>query len=325
MGALRQCAGVAARSDIDCAHHRIPLHTAGTALRLGAWTLIALVSLALTIPIRRFFKVHTRGELFGISILIIGIVLGYASASVSFESGSPSAAVWYKSLNLIDGGHLYRAMPWLDSWIGAGIAPASVYEQFGTLVPDAQYTFGDLHFRGLPGGAWFFAWWGMLSRSLLFAGPLMLMLGTGIILNRLLRHALSESHWAVRLLLALILMAMPVYLYFGRGMYPVLYALPCYGIALLLLLRDEWGCGPYPALLVAALCLPILCGTDFILPFFIAVLLLTWHKPAWGLALGSSGVLTFYGLQAAEPLWFGQVIEMPIWVRAIAYFTLDFI
>ena len=290
----------------------------------GAWALIALVSVSLTIPIRQFFKIHTWGELAGLLILMLGIVLGYGAVPVSFEAGSPAAAVWYKSLNLIDGGHLYRSMPWLSSFIGAGVAPASTYEQFGALVPDAQYTFGDLHFMGLPGGAWFFAWWGMIARSLLFAGPLMLMLGTGTILNRLLRHTLPESHWAARLLLALALMAMPIYLYFGRGMVPALYALPLYGIALLFLMKTEWGCGPYPALLIAALTLPILCGTDFILPFFIAVLLLTWHRPAWGLALGAAGVLVFYGLQAAEPLWFGQVVEMPVWVRGIVYFTLGF-
>ena len=290
----------------------------------GAWALIALASAALTIPLRRFFAIKTWGELAGISILLIGIAAGYASASVSFESGSPATAVWYKSLNLIDGGHLYRAMPWLRSFIGAGVQPAAVYEQYGALVADAQYTFGDLHFMGLPGGAWFFAWWGMIARSLLFIGPLMLMLGTAIILNRLLAQALPASHWATRLLLALALIAMPVYLYFGREMAPVLYALPCYGLALLLLMKAEWGCGPYPAVLIAALSLPILCGTDFILPFFIAVLLLTWHKPAWGLALGTAGVLTFYGLQAAEPLWFGQVVGMPVWVRGFVYFTLAF-
>lgn len=296
----------------------------------GAWALIALVSVSLTIPIRQFFKIHTWGELAGILILLIGIIAGYGSASVSLEPGSPATAVWYKALNLIDGGHLYRSMPWLDSFIGAGVAPASVYEQFGALVPDAQYTFGDLYFMGspahlaLPGGAWFFAWWGMIARPLLFAGPLMLMIGTGIVLNRLLHRTMEQSHWAARLLLALALMAMPVYLYFGREMVPALYALPCYGIALLFLMKTEWGCGPYPALLIAALCLPILCGIDFILPFFIAVLLLAWYKPAWGLALGAAGVLIFYGLQAAEPLWFGQVIGMPIWVRGITYFTLAF-
>ena len=296
----------------------------------GAWALIVLVSVSLTIPIRQYFTIHTRGELIGLVILLGGIVLGYGSAAIAFEPGSPATAVWYKSLNLIDGGHLYRSMPWLDSFIGAGVAPATVYEQFGALVPDAQYTFGDLYFMGspahlaLPGGAWFFAWWGMLSRSLLWIGPLMLMLGSGIILNRLLRHALSDSHWAARLLLALALMAMPVYLYFGRGMVPALYALPCYGIALLFLMKKEWGCGPYPALLIAALTLPILCGIDFILPFFIAVLILTWHRPAWGLALAAAGVLVFYGLQAAEPLWFGQVVGMPVWVRGIVYFTLAF-
>ena len=290
----------------------------------GAWALVALTSLALTIPIRRFFKIHSWGELSGILILMAGIVLGYAAASVSFASGSPGTAVWYKSINLIDGGHLYRAMPWLETWIGAGVAPASVYEQFGTLAPQAQYTFGDLHFMGLPGGAWFFAWWGMIARSLVFIGPLMLMLGTGIILYSLLRHALPHRHWAARLLLALMLAAMPVYLYFGRGMVPALYALPCYGIALLLLLKSEWGCGPYPALLIAAIALPILCGIDFILPFLVAVLLLTWHRPAWGLPLAITGVLVFYGLQAAEPLWFGQVVGMPLWVRGIVYFTLGF-
>lgn len=296
----------------------------------GAWAVIALVSAALTIPIRQFFKIDTWGELIGIVILLAGIIVGYGSASIAFEPGSPATAVWYKSLNLIDGGHLYRSMSWLDSFIGAGVTPASAYEQFGALVPDAQYTFGDLHFMGspahlaLPGGSWFFAWWGMIARSLLFIGPLILMLGTGIILNRLLYRTMEGSHWAVRLLLALALMAMPVYLYFGREMVPALYALPCYGIALLLLMKAEWGCGPYPALLIAALTLPILCGIDFILPFFITVLLLTWHKPAWGLSLGVSGVLAFYGLQAAEPLWFGQVVGMPIWVRGIVYFTLVF-
>jgi|GEM_PF-3687784 len=290
----------------------------------GAWTLIALISIALTLPIRQFFKIHTWGELAGHSLLLIGIIAGYASASVLFEAGSSSAAVWYKSLNLIDGGHLYRSMPWLESFIGAGAAPASLYEQYGALVPDAQYTFGDLHFMGLPGGAWFFAWWGMIARPLLFAGPLMLMIGTGIILNRLLRHTMGESHWAARLLLSLGLIAMPIYLYFGREMMTALYALPLYGTALLLLTKTEWACGPYPAILIAVLALPILCGIDFILPFFIAVLLLTWHRPAWGLALGTTGVLVFYGLQAAEPLWFGQVVGMPVWVRGIVYVTLAF-
>lgn len=290
----------------------------------GAWAVVALVSVSLTIPIRQFFKIDSRGELLGLGILLVGIILGYGSASMSFEPGSTAAAVWYKSLNLIHGGQLCRSMPWLNSFIGAGVAPASVYEQYGALVADAQYTFGDLHFMGLPGGAWFFAWWGMISSSLLFIGPLVLMLATGIILNRLLHQVMAGSHWATRLLLVLSLMAMPVYLYFGRGMVPALYALPCYGIALLFLVRREWGCGPYPAVLIAALSIPILCGTDFILPFFIAVLLLTWHKPAWGLALGATGVLVFYGLQAAEPLWYGQVVGMPIWVRGIAYFTLGF-
>lgn len=290
----------------------------------GAWALIALLSVSLTIPVRQFFKINSWGELAGLLILLVGIIVGYASASVSFDAGSSAAAVWYKSLNLIDNGHLYRSMPWLDSFIGAGVAPASAYEQFGALAPGAQYTFGDLHFMGLPGGAWFFAWWGMIARSLLFIGPLLLLLCTGIILNRLLHRTMEQSHWAARLLLALALMAMPVYLYFGRELAPAIYALPLYGIALLLLTKTEWACGPYPALLIAALALPILCGIDFILPFFIAVLLLTWYRPAWGLSLGASGVLVFYGLQAAEPLWFGQVIGMPVWVRGIVYVTLAF-
>jgi hypothetical protein len=288
------------------------------------WALIALLSIALTLPLRRFFRVDSWGELIGLTILLAAIALCYSCASVSFDQSSPSTAVWYKALNLIDGGHLYRAMPWLKSFIGAGAAPASVYEQYGALVADAQYTHGNLHFMGLPGGAWFFAWWGMITRPLLFIAPLMLMLGTGIVLNRLLRQALPQGHWAARLLLALSLVATPVYLYFGRGMYLALYALPCYGIALLLLMQKEWDRGPYGTLLIASVALPILCGTDFILPFFAAVLLLTWRRPAWGLSLGITGALAFYGLQAAEPLWFGQVIGMPVWVRGIVYFLFGF-
>lgn len=296
----------------------------GLSFGWGAWAAVTAVSVLLTIPIRQYFRISSWKEAAGLLILLGGIVAAYASVNLSPESGSPATAVWYKSLDLINGGHLYRDMPWLAQWIGAGVAPAGAYEEYGALVSGAQYTFGNLHFMGLPGGAWFFAWWGMIARPLLFIAPLMLMLGLGVIVNRLLHHALPAAGWPTRALLALILLAMPVYLYFGRGMDPALYALPLFGLALLLLFKTEWACGPYPAVLVAALSLPILCGTDFILPFLVGVLLLTWHKPAWGLGLLITGSALFYGLSVAEPLWFGQVTEMPVYVRGLFFFALGF-
>lgn len=289
-----------------------------------AWTLILFIAVQIALHIREHFKIVSWGELLGLAILLTGIVIAYVPASLALEPGSSASAVWYKALNLIDGGHLYRAMPWLSNWVGAGVAPLSAYEQYGALVSSAQYTFGDLHFMGLPGGAWFFAWWAMISRSLLFVGPMLLMLSTGIAVNRLLHRALPQTNWPTRTLLALLLIAMPVYLWLGRGMFPAAYALPCYMFALLLLMHDEAKGWFYPSVLIASLAVPILCGTDFILPFLAAVLLLTWHRPAWGLGLAASGALLFYGLTVVEPLWFGQVLGMPVWVRLLFFFTLAF-
>jgi hypothetical protein len=289
-----------------------------------AWTLILFVAVQIALHIREHFKIVSWSELLGLAILLIGIVIVYVPALLTLEPGSSASAVWYKALNLTDGGHLYRAMPWLSNWVGAGVAPLSAYEQYGALVSGAQYTFGDLHFMGLPGGTWFFAWWAMISRSLLFVGPMLLMLSTGIAVNRLLHQAMPGTNWPTRTLLALLLVAMPVYLWLGRGMSPAAYAVPCYLFALLLLMHGDAKGWFYPAALVALLAIPILCGTDFILPFLAAVLLLTWRRPGWGLGLAVSGALLFYGLTVVEPLWFGQVVGMPIWVRLLFLFTLAF-
>ena len=205
------------------------------------FTLIILASAAVAVIMRnkQIFFIESWYELLFFILFLLGLVFIYGQYSPILEIRQDPAVYLMKALNLLNYGHTYAPAGTIQELVEQGVLSAKMVTESSALQNGTMYLDGKWFTDFYPGGAFFYAMIGQVSKLLIFYAPSMLMAGNGVLMFFAVKRLTASQSMISRTLLTAAFYVAPVIVWFGRGTYTEPAALFLTLLLINLLLSEE--------------------------------------------------------------------------------------
>lgn len=257
------------------------------------WSLVVVLSLVFAFFMMKttLFSINGVKDLlaYGLVFIISGMI--YVNYSPDLEVRQDPSVYLFKAMNLCNYGTTYRDMDIYTEMAEDGvIAPLDSYADIenGTMYKD-----GKLHTDFYPGGAYFYAMIGLVSKRLMFYGKTIIMMMNALLIFELLSKMTKKKSDFSNVLFTIAFIIAPIIVWFGRGSFsePVamLYVLL---LALLFIDKEKVPLGIFALAIISSYNARI----DYLLVMIVAIFVLNYISTKWAVittALGCAAVIIY--------------------------------
>lgn len=244
---------------------------------------------------KKVFYIESWGELLFLGVLLLAMTVIYGQYSPVLEMRQDPSVYMMKALNLVNYGHTYAPAETIQELINQGILSSEKITGYAAMQNGTEYLNGKWFTDFYPGGAFFYAMIGQVSKRFIFYAPSLIMLGNGVLMYFIVKRICGNQGIVSRVCLVLAFYAAPIIVWFGRGTYSEPVAL-----FLTLLLLNSLLADKSPIVLLSVMFLAAYTSRiDYLLILLLGVFIITYTNSLAG------GVYTIAAI--AEVLVFKNV------------------
>lgn len=281
--------------------------TVGLPWGLNAVILITLLAIGASYVFRDLLRISDLKTFLSVILVIITSALLFQYSPV-IEIRQDPAIYMFKAFNLIDYGTEYHPAEFISGLIDHGIVEVEEMTGYanlfnGTYFDGTDKIFGDFY----PGGTHFYAFWGELSKPLIFWSLTCVSVIVSVLLFFIIRRFFNNIP---SLLLTAIFLLSPVIIWFGRGPYSEPYALLCFLSIFYTLLKWpklenlNWK---KLTLIGALFILAYVIRIDMIFSLFVGIVLFTYLGWKRGLIFLLTSIATLLIIKSSYSYYYGRI------------------
>ena len=284
------------------------------------WSVIVILSAVFAVFLIKtdLFVMTGVRDLLSYGVIFIVSAAIYMNFSPVLELRQDPSLYMFKTMNLINYGKVYKPMNTYDEMIKDGVFEGiheftgieedtmdNVYEYAG-VQNGTQLKDGNLHTDFYPGGTYFYAMFGMLSKRMAFYGQTVMMMMNALLLYELIQLLTKKRHNISNVVCTIVFIIAPIIVWFGRGSFSEPSAL-LYILFLALLFADR---EKVPVSIISFTILSLYSARiDYVLIMFIAVVLLTYISMKWAAITTAVGCLEIYIFSKTYWIYYDRITK----------------
>lgn len=268
----------------------------GLKWNLLTWSLVVVLSLVCTFFLMKtsLFIIDGVKSLTAYAIIFAVSGLIYMNYSPVLELRQDPSVYMLKAMNLCNFGTTYAPMDIYEEMLEdkVVIEPENLEEPedpYAYIQNGTYYKDGSLQTDFYPGGAYFYAMFGLLSKRMMFYGETVIMIMCALLLYELLNRVTGKKRSFINVAYTMAFMIAPIIVWFGRGSFcepsAMLFIL---FLSLLFMDKEKVPKGLFALTIVALYSARI----DYVLVMIVAVFALNYISTKWAVITTAIGSVT---------------------------------
>lgn len=277
------------------------------------WSVVVILALVCTFFMFKttLFIIDGIKSLMTYAIIFVISGLIYMNYSPVLELRQDPSVYMFKAMNLCNYGTTYAPMNIYEEMLEDGVAVAPEKQEepkdsYAYIQNGTYYKDGDLHTDFYPGGVYFYAMFGFLSKRMMFYGETVIMMMCALLLYELLSRITKKKSSIVNVIYTIAFMTAPIIVWFGRGSFcepaAMLYIL---FLALLFMDKEKVPKGLFALTIVSLYSARI----DYVLVMIVAVFALNYISTKWAVITAALGSVTILIYSKVYWIYYARVID----------------
>ena len=277
------------------------------------WFLVIILALlcAFFMAKTTLFTIDGVKGLIAYTIIFVISGLIYMNYSPVLELRQDPSVYMLKAMNLCNFGTTYAPMNMYEEMLEEGVVvePEELEEpkdSYAYIQNGTYYKDGDLHTDFYPGGVYFYAMFGLLSKRIMFYGETVIMMMCALLLYELLNRITKKKSSIVNVIYTIAFMIAPIIVWFGRGSFcepsAMLYILL---LALLFMDKEKVSKGLFALTIVSLYSARI----DYVLVMIVAIFALNYISTKWAVITTALGSVTILIYSKVYWIYYARVID----------------
>lgn len=257
----------------------------------GAVVIILSLLCAFFMAKTTLFTINGVRDLLTYAIIFVISGFIYMSYSPALELRQDPSVYMLKAMNLCNYGTTYSDMDIYEEMVADNVVEE--LDEYAGIENGTHYKNGRLYTDFYPGGVYFYAMIGLLSKRMMFYGQTIIMMMNALLLYELLGRLTKKKSNLANVVYTIAFMIAPLIVWFGRGSFSepsaMLYVLL---LAMFFMDKEKVPMGLFPLTIVSLYSARI----DYVLVMIVAVFALNYISTKWAVittALGSIGILCY--------------------------------